>query len=150
MPSRSLVLIHLGIEGNLKCSDVRHFGHSRSDFFDACGPAHETGVALNICFVQLVGRQCLAHAVRYIEVLLVFEVSRTLPGMKLTGHEGSNSHSFLRKIANDEFRRKSELAGSYREAVLEPDRNRGARSAEPHDGLRLRSSRPPRHFSDKG
>jgi len=32
---RSPVLLHLVIEGNLNCHNVRHFGHSRSDSFDA-------------------------------------------------------------------------------------------------------------------
>jgi hypothetical protein len=35
-PVRGLSLPHpLGIVGDLKCRDVRHFGHSRSDSFDA-------------------------------------------------------------------------------------------------------------------
>jgi hypothetical protein len=77
----------LGIARNLECRDVRHFGRSRSDSFDACGLAGESGGVLDVCFVQLVARQCLAHAVPY---LFAFGVWRTLPGMKLTGREKGN------------------------------------------------------------
>jgi hypothetical protein len=42
---------------------VRYFGHSRSDSFDACGLAGETGGVLDVCFVLLGACQCLAHAV---------------------------------------------------------------------------------------
>ena len=37
---------------------VRYFGHSRSDSFDACAPAGETGGVLNMCFVLLGACQC--------------------------------------------------------------------------------------------
>ena len=50
----------------------------------------ETGGVLDLCFVQLGTRQRLAHAVPQVKVVLMFGVSRTLPGMKLTRHEKSN------------------------------------------------------------
>jgi hypothetical protein len=69
---------------------VRYFGHSQSDSFDGCGGADETGCLLDVCFVQLVPCQCLAHAVLQVKVLLVFGVSMPLPGMKPTGHKKRN------------------------------------------------------------
>lgn len=74
---------------------VRYFGHSRSDSFDACGPACETGVVLDLCFVQLVSRECLVHAVPYLFALGIW---RTLPGMKLARHEKSNDDRWTRYL----------------------------------------------------
>ena len=51
------------IEGDLKRRDVRHFGHSRSDSFDACVPAGETRVGVDVCYVQLGTSQRLAGVV---------------------------------------------------------------------------------------
>lgn len=39
----SPVVLHLVIKGNLNCHDVRYFGHSRSDSFDAWGLVGEAG-----------------------------------------------------------------------------------------------------------
>ncbi len=77
-------------EGDVECRDVRYFGHSRSDSFDAFESSGKTGCVLNDCFVQLVGRQRLAHAVQQIRVLLMRGVSRTRAEIKLTRHEKSN------------------------------------------------------------
>jgi hypothetical protein len=42
---------------------------------------------LDICFVQLEASQRLAHGVPHAKVLLVFGISRTLPGQELTGNQ---------------------------------------------------------------
>jgi hypothetical protein len=57
-PFRVCLLPHpLGIAGDLKCRDVRHFGRSRSDSFDACGLAGKTVVPLIfvLCNLSLPG-----------------------------------------------------------------------------------------------
>jgi len=77
-------------EGDVECRDVRYFGHSRSDSFDAFESSGKTGCVLDVCFVQLVGRQRLADAVQQIRVLLMLGVSTTRAEIKLTGHEKSN------------------------------------------------------------
>lgn len=51
------------------------------------GLAGDTGGVLDMYFVQLGTRQRLAHAVLQVKVVLMFGVSWTLPGMKLTVYE---------------------------------------------------------------
>ena len=75
------------IEGNLNGHNVRQFGHSRSDSFDACESqvkpvVYVTFILCNLAHVTAWHRPC-----PQVKVVVMFGVSRTLPGMKLTVHE---------------------------------------------------------------
>jgi hypothetical protein len=72
---------------------------------DACGPASEIGVVLDICFVQLVARQRLARAVpKVCQGLTTLTRKEDQPMANLGGNQN--------------------WLALYREAVLEPDREK--------------------------
>ena len=78
----SPVVLPLVIKGNLNSYDVRYFGHSRSDSFDACGLVGETGGCPWCVF-------CVTWRLSMPGIRRALELWRTLPGMKFTRHEKS-------------------------------------------------------------